>query len=88
MNQNKPVSIVRDELVSEIVAAMDRSHLSYFVLEYVFKDLYNEIHNCAVRQAQAEKEAYLESTKPKSPVPGDSTAEAHAKNDDSVTATM
>lgn len=59
MNQNKPVSIVRDELVSEIVAAMDRSHLSYFVLEYVFKDLYNEIHNCAVRQAQAEKEEYL-----------------------------
>ena len=59
MNQNKPISIVRDELVNDIVTAINKSNLSYFVLEYVFKDLYNEIHNCAVRQAQAEKEEYL-----------------------------
>lgn len=89
MNQmNKPVSLIRDELIKEITTAVNKSNLSYFILEYIFKDLLNEIHNGAVRQAQAEKEAYLESTKPKSSVPGDSTAEAHAKNDDSVTASM
>ena len=57
--QRKPVSMIRDELVEKIAAALNESGLSYFMLDYIIRDLLNEIHNGAVRQAQAEKEAYL-----------------------------
>lgn len=72
MNQiNKPASLIRDELVHKVVTAINESNLSYFVLEYIFKDLLNEIHNGAVKQAQAEQAAYMESVK--------AQAEAEAK---------
>lgn len=57
---NKPVSLIRDELVQKFVTAMNESNLSYFVLEYILKDLLNEVHNGAVRQAQQEKAQYLQ----------------------------
>lgn len=57
---NKPVSLIRDELVQKLVTAMNESNLSYFILEYILKDLLNEVHNGAVRQAQQEKAQYLQ----------------------------
>lgn len=57
---NKPVSLIRDELVQKLVTAMNESNLSYFILEYILKDLLNEVHNGAVRQAQQEKTQYLQ----------------------------
>lgn len=57
---NKPVSLIRDELVQKLVTAMNESNLSYFILEYILKDLLNEVHNSAVRQAQQEKAQYLQ----------------------------
>lgn len=61
MNEvNKPVSLIRDELVSNIVSAMNESKLSYFILDYILKDIWTEVHNGAIRQAQAEKNAYLQ----------------------------
>lgn len=61
MNEtNKPISLIRDELVNDIVSAMNQSKLSYFILDYILKDIWTEVHNGAVRQAQAEKSAYLQ----------------------------
>lgn len=57
---NKPASLIRDELVQKFVTAMNESNLSYFILEYILKDLLNEVHNGAVRQAQQEKAQYLQ----------------------------
>lgn len=57
---NKPASLIRDELVQKFIAAMNESNLSYFILEYILKDLLNEVHNGAVRQAQQEKAQYLQ----------------------------
>lgn len=56
---HKPISMLRDELMNKVAQAINESGLSYFVLEYIFKDLTNEIHNAVVQQTQAEKEAYL-----------------------------
>lgn len=55
---HKPISILRDDLMNKIAQAINESGLSYFVLEYIFKDLLNEIHNGAVRQAQQEQAEY------------------------------
>ncbi len=57
---SKPISLIRDELVQKLVSAMNESNLSYFILEYILKDLLNEVHNGAVRQAQQEKAQYLQ----------------------------
>lgn len=57
---NKPVSLIRDELVQKLVTAINESNLSYFILEYILKDLLNEVHNAAVQQAQREKAQYLQ----------------------------
>lgn len=66
MNERKkPVSLIRDELVDKIVTAINESGLSYFVLEYILKDILIEIHNGAVKQAEAEKTEYLKTTQVK-----------------------
>ena len=59
---SKPVFLIRDELMNKIVTAINESGLSYFVLEYIFKDILNEIHIGAVRQAQAEQAEYKKAT--------------------------
>ncbi len=50
--------MVRDELVKKIVDALNESGLSYFILDYIVKDIYDGIHSGAVMQAQREKEGY------------------------------
>lgn len=55
---NKPITMLRDELVGEIITAINKSNLSFFILEYVLKDILNEVHNGAVRQAQSDRAAY------------------------------
>lgn len=61
--QEKPISIVREELVNKIIQAINESNLSYFVLDYIFRDLYSEIHEGAIKQAQNEKAAYEQQLK-------------------------
>lgn len=61
--KQKPISMVRDELINKVVTAINESGLSYLVLEYVFRDIFSEIHNGAVRQAQAEREEYMKTIK-------------------------
>ena len=63
MNQNKPISLIRDELMKEVVAAINKSNLSYFLLEYIFKDILTVIHNGAIKQAQSEQADYLKALK-------------------------
>lgn len=54
----KPFSLVRDELMNEVITAINKSGLSYTVLEYIFKDILNGIHSGAVEQARAEQAEY------------------------------
>lgn len=65
MNENiqKPVSLVREELANKVIQAINESNLSYFILDYIFEDLYNKIHENAIIEAQKEKAAYEQQLK-------------------------
>lgn len=59
----KPITMRRDELVAKIAAAVNESGLSCFVLDYIFRDILNEIHTGVVAQAQKEKDDYIKAIK-------------------------
>lgn len=54
----KPVNMLKDEFITNVVDLINSSGLPYVFLEYVIKDIYNEIHNAAQQQARLEKEEY------------------------------
>lgn len=61
MNQvNKPVTMLRDELVMKITSAINDSGLPLFLTEYIMKDILSEVHNGAVQQAKRDKAQYLQ----------------------------
>lgn len=83
--KQKPISMVREELINKLVAAANESGLSYFMLEYIFRDLLSEIHNGAVRQAQAEREEYMKTTKANA-APDSASSAAHVPEGTTVEA--
>ena len=58
---NKPVTMVVDELKSVLVSDINEAKLPFFIVEYVLKDLIQEIHIASLQQLESDKERYLKS---------------------------
>lgn len=64
----KPITVVKDEFISELVSLINSSQLPLFVVEYIIKDILSEVHATAVKQGQEDSIKYskqLEDTKKK-----------------------
>ena len=61
MNTNtidKPLSVVMTECKDSIINALNSSKLSPIIMEYLMKDLFEEVHQLAVKQYSDEKNSY------------------------------
>lgn len=58
---NKPVTMVVDELKNTLVSNINEAKLPFFIVEYVLKDLIQEIHIASLQQLESDKERYLKS---------------------------
>lgn len=54
----KPLSVARNDLMSDMVDAINNSHLPIMIVEYVVKDLYMDIRAMAQKQYDKEQEEY------------------------------
>ena len=55
---NKPMTIAKEEFANSLVNLINGAGLPYFVMEYIFKDLLNQLHNAANRQLQEDTSEY------------------------------
>ena len=55
---NKPITLVRDEFIKNIVESCNDSGLPFFVIEDVLKSLVQEIHTASLQQLEADKKQY------------------------------
>lgn len=54
----KPISVVRQEFIENLVNEINTCGLPLFVVEPILKDLLNEVSAAAKRQYEAEKAQY------------------------------
>ena len=54
----KPLSVARNDLMSDMVDAINNSHLPIMIVEYVVKDLYMDVRAMAQKQYDKEQEEY------------------------------
>lgn len=57
-HMEKPITMVIDEFKKEIVALINKSQLPLFVLDYIMKDIYNEIHISNLNSAENDRIKY------------------------------
>lgn len=55
---NKPMSIVREELISGIIGVINNSGLPLYFVEPILKELLNEVSEAAQKQINSEKIQY------------------------------
>lgn len=60
---NKPITMIIDETKSTIVNTINNSKLPAFILETIIKDIYMEVNQLAIQQANLEKQKYEEELK-------------------------
>lgn len=51
----KPITLLREDLISTIAKAINESKLPAFVVEGVLKDFINEVHIASQRQLDADR---------------------------------
>lgn len=61
MENNKPISIILDDLKNNIANQINQSGLQPCLVEPVLKDLYEEVRMLAVRQLEQDKQAWEQS---------------------------
>ena len=54
----KPMSVAKEDLIMEMVEAINRSTLPMFMVESVVRDLYMEVKDLAQKQYEQEREQY------------------------------
>lgn len=54
----KPMTMLRDEFLQDILSVCNNSSLPYFVIEYLLKDIIADVHTASIRQQQVNKESY------------------------------
>lgn len=62
-NFEKPITIVRQELIDELVKCINDSGLPLFVIEPILKDMYIEVKTMSQKQYESEKMQYENSLK-------------------------
>ena len=55
---NKPITLVRDEFIKNIVELCNDSGLPFFVIEDILKNLIQEIHAASMQQLESDKKQY------------------------------
>lgn len=55
---DKPVTIIREELIESMVGLINESNLPLFVIEPILKELYLEVKNGAQQQLESDKQQY------------------------------
>ena len=58
MNNNKPITLVRDEFINKLVELCNNSGLPFFVVEDVLKNLLQETHTASLQQLEEDKKRY------------------------------
>ena len=57
-NVDKPLIIAKEELCQKITQAMNESGIPLFIIEYILKDILNDIHNINQQILENEKINY------------------------------
>ncbi len=57
-NVDKPLIIAKEELCQKITQAMNESGIPLFIIEYILKDILNDIHNINQQILENEKMNY------------------------------
>lgn len=55
---NKPITMQIKELKTQIIKDINESELPAFIIETMFRDLYNEIRLLAIEQEKREEQEY------------------------------
>lgn len=59
----KPITIVADEFLHNVVGLINDSGLPYFIVESILKDCIKEVHSASQQQLKMDKEEFLKKTK-------------------------
>lgn len=54
----KPITIIKQEFTEGLVKYINESSLPPFVIEYILKDIINEVHLASVQQLKLDTEKY------------------------------
>lgn len=54
----KPVTIIKEEFTNELISTINKCPLPMFLIEYVLKDILNEVHINVTRQLQEDGKKY------------------------------
>lgn len=57
----KPITMVIEETKQKLIDVVNESNLHLFILDSIFKEMYNEIHISYLKQAQMETDNYNKS---------------------------
>ena len=63
MNNNKPITILREEFIEKLVSLCNDSGLPFFAIEDVLKGLIQQTQAAAQQQLEADKKRYQEQLK-------------------------
>lgn len=64
MNNNKPITLVREDFINNIIELCNNSGLPFFAIEDVLKNLLQEIHSASLQQLEEDKKRYETKTTP------------------------
>lgn len=59
---NKPITILADEFLHDIVNMINDSDLPYFIIENILKDCVKEVHMASQQQLKMDREQFLSFT--------------------------
>lgn len=62
-NTPKPITVARQELITEMRELIDSCPLPYFVIESVLKDFYADVKILSQKQLEADRERYKNAQK-------------------------
>lgn len=57
---SKPITLVREDFISNLSNAINESQLPAFIVESILKDFLNEVHIASQRQLEADRAKYQE----------------------------
>lgn len=60
MSNEKPITLMREDFINDIVEMCNNSGLPFFMIEDIMKNLIQEIHMAAQQQLEADKKRYKE----------------------------
>lgn len=58
INIEKPISLLKEDYMRGVVNLTNESRLPLFIVEYVLKDILNEVHAVSTKQLQEDREKY------------------------------